>query len=303
MFLSLISIAASDSCGQDSINAVQFLDEQPVPQSTRYGLFNCLDSRSTYGTGALPEPFLVDDSDLEINEFRVDWLHTERHGSVSDSVKGELEKGFGIATLELEVPWERSTSRDVDPTTGISTRSRDEGMGNVSVGARTPFYQYVSANGLIDTTFGAAIEVGIPTNSPVSKNTEVVPKLFNDLAIGNHFTIQSVIGYSVLFGGGSDGGVQTFEYGFVFGYSIDHHDLPIPTVRAIIPMLELKGETQLNKDNAGHNSLLGMAGVRVNFHAIGAVQPRLGLGYVFPIDQGARQDLHWGIITSLVFDF
>jgi hypothetical protein len=37
--------------------------------------------------------------------------------------------------------------------------------------------------------------------------------------------------------------------------------------------------------------------------SIGPVQPRLGLGYVFPINDGAREELHWGIFTSLVFEY
>jgi hypothetical protein len=41
----------------------------------------------------------------------------------------------------------------------------------------------------------------------------------------------------------------------------------------------------------------------VNLKAIGRIQPRLGFGYFFPMNQGARQDVHSGIITSLVFEF
>ena len=116
-------------------------------------------------------------------------------------------------TLELEVPCRRD--RADDTTT--------EGFANIDVGARVPFFQYVSGHGLFDTTFGTAVEVGIPTGSPVSKDTELVPKLFNDLKVGN-FTLQSIVGYSVLLGPDEDGGLRTFEYGGVFGYTIDHED-------------------------------------------------------------------------------
>ena len=259
---------------------------------TRYGLFDWLDSRSEYGQGAFPEPFLVDDSDLEINEARLDWLHTEANSQRSDVVTAEVEKGFGLVTLELEVPYERDT------TAGATT----EGFDNIDLGARCPFYQFVSRNGLLDTTFGAAIEVGIPTDSPVSKNTELVPKLFNDLKTGN-FTLQSIMGYSTLFGPGDDGGLQTFEYGFVFGYKIDHQRLPLPGVQQIIPVFELSGATELNKDDPGHNSVLGNAALRVNLKAIGRVQPRLGLGFVFPLNENARADVHCGVFTSLVFEY
>lgn len=80
------------------------------PPDARYGLFNGLDHRSNYGQGVFPEPFLVDDSDLEPNEARLDWLHTQANGSKSDVAKAEVEKGFGLMTLELEIPYERDTA-------------------------------------------------------------------------------------------------------------------------------------------------------------------------------------------------
>ena len=202
---------------------------QTQPPSTRYGLFDWLDHRSAYGQGVFPEPFLVDDSDLEVNEARLDWLTTQRNAQHSNLITGEVEKGFGLLTLEVEVPWEHNADgNDVE-----------KGFANIDVGARYPIYQYVSSNGFVDSTFGAGIEVGIPTNSMVSKNAELVPKVFNDLRLGPHFTLQSVFGYSMLYGPGEDGGLQTFEYGFVLGYTIPHSDLPIPGVLQLIPMLEL----------------------------------------------------------------
>jgi len=262
------------------------------PANTRYGLFNWLDTRSLYGQGVFPEPFLVDDSDLEPGEARLDWLHTEAADSKNDVVKAEVERAFGLMTLELEVPYEYDTAA------GETTR----GFDNIDVGARYPFYQFVSQNGFVDSTFGAGIEAGIPTGSAVSKNAELVPKIFDDLKIGD-FTLQSIFGYSTLLGPGDDGGLQTFEYGFVFGYTIPHDQLSLPDVEQLIPFLELAGETGLNKDRPGHNSLLGNAGFRFNLKAIGRVQPRPGIGFVFPLDSGAREDTHWGVITSLVFEF
>jgi len=259
---------------------------------TRYGLFDWLDSRSGYGQGVFPEPFLVDDSDLEPGEARLDWLHTQAGDARSDMVTAEVEKAFGLMTLELEVPYER------DESDGAVTR----GFDNVDLGARYPLYQFVSPGGLVDSTFGAGVEAGIPTQSAVSKNAEFVPKIFDDLKVGN-FTIQSILGYSTLFGPGDDGGLQAFEYGFVFGYTIPHDQLPLPDVEQLIPVFELMGETELNKADPGHNSLLGNAGVRLNFKAIGRIQPRPGVGFVFPLDSGARADTHWGVVTSLVFEF
>jgi hypothetical protein len=260
---------------------------------SRYGLFNWLDHRSAYGLGVFPEPFLVDDSDLEVNEIRFDWLHTEGKGQQTDLGTFEIEKGFGLLTLELEVPYER------DAASGEHTA---QGMSNIDVGARYPIYQFVSRGGWIDSTFGVGMEIGIPTNSAVSKNAEFVPKVFNDLKIKN-FTLQTVLGYSTLTGSGEDGGLQNFEYGFVFGYTIPHEQLPIPGVQQLIPVLEISGEKQLNHESAGQNSVVAMAGFRANTRAIGRVQPRLGLGFVFPMNEVARQDTHWGVYTSLVFEY
>ena len=269
----------------------------------RYGPLNLLDSRSVYGQDVFPEPFLVDDSDLESDEARLDWFHAEGPDQGSDVITAEVEKGFGLLTLELEVPFERDTSLDIDPTTGVGEHSSIQAFDNISLGARCPLFQYVSSDGFIDTTVGAAIEVGVPVNSPLSKDTEIVPKIFDDLALGKHFTVQTIEGYSTLLGSGDDRNLETFEYGFVFGYILQHDELPLPDVQQFIPIFELQGETVLNKDTPGHNSLLGNAAFRLNLNAIGDVQPRLGLGYVFPIDKGARQDFHWGVYTSLVFEY
>jgi hypothetical protein len=59
----------------------------------------------------------------------------------------------------------------------------------------------------------------------------------------------------------------------------------------------------LNKDEDGNNSLLGNAALRLNLRTIGDVQPRLGVGYVFPLDNNARTDAHHGVIVSLVFEY
>jgi hypothetical protein len=260
---------------------------------TRYGPFGWLDKRSQYGQGSFPEPFIVDDSDLEINEARLDWLHTKIGAQHSDIVTGEIEKGFGPVTLEIEVPYERDLAGGV----------RTEGFNNIDLGIRTPVFQYVSADDFIDSTFGIAFEAGVPTHSTLSKNAELVPKIFNDLRLGDHFTMQSIFGYSMLLGPGDDGGLQTFEYGFVFGYSIPHKELPLPDILQLIPMFELSGETGLDKGSRGDTTLEGNVGLRANLKPIGNIQPRVGVGYVFPIDKGARQDLHWGVITSLVFEY
>jgi len=287
------TFACATALANDQMASPPAVTGSSVIPGTRYGLFNGLDHRSWYGQGDFPEPFLVDDSGLEVDEARLDWLHTEANRQQSDVASAEVEKGFGLLTLELKLPFES----DASPGETL------QGIGNIEVGARHPLYQFVSASGFFDTTMGTAMEVGIPVNSAVSKNTELVPKIFNDLKVGEPFTLQSLFGYSTLLGGGAEGGLQTFEYGFVFGYGIEHRQLPLPGVQQFIPIFELEGEAQMNKDSPGRNRLLGNAAFRVNLDTIGRVQPRLGLGFVFPVNGAARTDVHWGIVTSLVFEY
>jgi len=283
------------------LRAAALADDQTFPVAgnaasalnPRYGLFDGLDHRSWYSQGNFPEPFLVDDSGLEINEARLDWFHYKTGDQHSDTVKAEVEKGFGLLTVEIEVPYERDA-----PPAGIS-----QGIGNIDLGARYPFYQYVSHTGFLDTTFGGALEVGVPASSAISVNSEFVPKVFNDTKIGEHFTAQTILGYSTLTGGGADGGLQTLEYGFTFGYFIEHRELPLPGVQRLIPMFELIGETGMNQDAAGQSSLLGNACFRLNLKTIGRVQPRLGLGYIFPLNSQARAEAHSGMVLSLVFEY
>jgi hypothetical protein len=56
---------SSDQAGSSSMTLSN------TSAGTRYGLFDLLDHRSVYGQGVFPEPFLVDDSDLETNEARL----------------------------------------------------------------------------------------------------------------------------------------------------------------------------------------------------------------------------------------
>lgn len=275
-----------------TLAAGKLLADDAAAPDTRYGWFNALDHRSSYGQGAFPEPFLIDDSDLETGEFRLDWLRTASGSDHSDILHPEIEYGIGLLTLELEVPYER------DVAGGVTT----EGLANIDVGARYPFYQFVAQNGAVDTTLGAAVEIGIPTTSPVSHDTEVVPKIFNDLKLGN-FTVQSIFGYSMLIGPDGDGGLNTFEYGFVFGYDIPHKTLPLPGIEKLIPVFELSGETALSKGQAGQNNLTADVGVRANLVTIGRIQARPGVVFVFPVDNNSRADQHWGVMTSLVFEF
>jgi len=258
-----------------------------------YGFLNWIDPRSAYNQEFFPQPLLVDDTGLEDTELEFSYLHTKAGSEHSDTAAAEIQKSFGLLTLELGVPYESAADSD----------DSVKGIGNINVGARYPLYQFVSAGGFFDTTLGVAMEAGIPVNSAVSKNAELEPEIFNDLRLGQYFSIQTVLGYDTLFGGGDEGGQQSFEYGFAFGYLIPHRELPLPGVEQLTPLFELSGETGLNKDESGQNSLLGSAGFRLDLKPIGWLQPSIGLGYVFPVDSGGREELHWGIASSLELDF
>jgi hypothetical protein len=97
--------------------------------------------------------------------------------------------------------------------------------------------------------------------------------------------------------------LQTFEYGFVFGYTFQHDELPIPGLQQFIPVAELSGETALSHEDRGESNLTADIGFRANLKTIGRIQPRLGVAFVFPLNETARNDVHWGVVTSLVFEY
>jgi hypothetical protein len=257
------------------------------------GLFNGLDHRSAYFRDFFPQPLLVEETSLEEGELEFGSLHTQAGDQHADTVTAGVQKSFGLLTMELEVPYQRNADEG-----GVS-----QGIGSISLDARYPLYQWISAGGLFDTTLGVAMEAGLPVNSVAGGDTELDPMIFNDLKLAGYFSLQSVFGWSTLIGGGDNGGLQTFEYGLDFACAIPSRDLPLPGVEQFTPMFELVGETELNQEDAGQNSLLGSLGARIQFKPLGGVHPGLGLGFVFPLDPAARAEVHWGIATSLTLEF
>jgi hypothetical protein len=271
-------------------------DDQPAATTVtngHYGLFNWLDHRSAYTQEVFPEPFLIDDMALEDNELEFTWAHSKGRATQTDLGSVEYQKGLGLLTLEAEIPFE-----------SIETAGRTvQGLGLLELGARYPLYQYVSAHRMFDVTFGPALECGIPLQLRIDGNTELEPLAFCALRIGDHFTAQTTAGYDVLFGPGHDGGERSYEFGTSLAYAIPHQQLPLPGVQTFFPMFELSNELGLNKDEQGKNDFEGDAGFRVKFNSFGEFQPNLGVSYVFPFDRVARDELHWGCIVSLIFEF
>jgi len=278
-----------------------FAQETPA-SSNRYGPFRLLDHRSTYGQYWFPEPLRAEEADVD-NEVRVDYFHAEKRGTQADEVELELEKSFGLFTFEIATGYESEREREFDDATGTTQRSTAEGMGNIELAGRFPFLQYVSGDGGFDTTFVFGLEAALPSGSDISKDSEIVPKLANLTRLGEHIAVQTGVGYSMLIGP-EEGGLNTLEYSAVLGYELTHNDVPLPGVLTLWPLVELEGECPLNHGESGNNQLSGTVGFRFNFDAIEGLpfQPRVGLGYTFPIDSGAREEFDWGIVTSLILE-
>ncbi len=220
LFFRAVAMADSDDVPLTATNL-------PASTNPHYGFLNWIDPRSAYNQEFFPQPLLVDDTGLEDGEVEVNYLHTKANDQHSDTITAEVQKSFGLLTFEWSVPYERAADSD----------DSAEGIGNINLEARYPLYQFVSANGFFDTTLGVAMEVGIPANTVVSKNADLDPEIFNDLRLGKHFSIQIVLGYDTLFGGGDEGGLQSFEYGFAFGYTLPHREFQLPGVQQFTPCL------------------------------------------------------------------
>ena len=68
-------------------------------------------------------------------------------------------------------------------------------------------------------------------------------------------------------------------------------------------MAELSGERGLNLDEAGRNSVLGDIGFRAQLKTMGELHSSVGVAWVFPTDNGAREELHLGFSISAISDF
>jgi hypothetical protein len=156
---------------------------------------------------------------------------------------------------------------------------------------------------MFDTTVGARLGGSISVDSKVNKYSEIEPALFDDLKIGKHFTVQTVLGYSRLFGNGRHDGEEEFEYGVALSYTITREQLHIPGVRQISPLFETQGDLGLNLGQAGANDVLGSVGFRMNFTNIGELQPSIGIGYLFPMTSDASDEVHWGVVSSFTIEF
>jgi hypothetical protein len=91
-------------------------------------------------------------------------------------------------------------------------------------------------------------------------------------------------------------------YGVLLGWRIRHSEMPVPLTDNVTPLLELDGQSPFSAAG-GQDALSGVAGVNFNFISIGLAQPALSIGWQFPLDQGARNQSRWGIITEIFLQF
>jgi hypothetical protein len=256
-------------------------------------MLGLLDDRSTYGTFWFPEPLLGPEMDVD-REVRLDYFHTQGPGNRADEWTIELEYAIGQLTLEVEVPYERQTEDG----------SVTEGVGSVELAARHPIFEYVAADNAWDYTLVAGLEVAIPTETDVSRGREVVPKLGQLLRLGKNISLQSTVGYSIV-SGSDEGGTETLEYSATLGYDLNRDAVCLPGIDHLIPLLEVSGSYVVHGTDKGLNEVFGVVGARADMSHTGwlPAQFRPGIGFAFPLDEGARRDHDWGIVLSFVFEY
>jgi hypothetical protein len=118
------------------------------------------------------------------------------------------------------------------------------------------------------------------------------------LRIGDHVSVEAWSGSQFTI---APHQTNQFIYGASLGYQISHNQLSLPLTEKIIPLLELDGQTPFSGN--GQDSLFGVAGIDINFKSVKELQPTVEIGYEFPLDQGARDQLHWGIVTEFLLEF
>jgi len=275
--------------------------------SKRNALFTGhINDQSVYGKGWFPETLRNAQMDLDYRVIRLDWFHAETHGHQEDEIRPEFDLAYHALTLDFELPYFSERNKDFDPNTGETETENNRGIEHVEIGARYPLFQLVSDDGRFDYTCVGAFEFALPVRNKISKDGEVSPRIYNLLRLGDHFSVQAAAGTETLIGP-ERGGSSRLIYGVTLAYSLFKEDLGLPGINAISPMFEVTGEYLLSgegedENNTHRNHLFGTVGFRINTKSLPGFQPRIGVGYVFPMDDGARNELRWGIVTSFVFE-
>ena len=273
----------------------------PARQEGRY-LFGLLDYRSSYGNEFFPDPFLGPEFDRE-TQLEADYLHGAKGGQREDEGDAGVQWNvIGRLTLAGELGYD--SEHQPKAPGGITGGNDDKaangrGFEDVDLAAYHPIFQAVSRDKNLDYSAVVRLDVGIPTHTAVSgTDVQLTPYLGQLLRIGEHVSVEAWAGSQFTIGPHR---ADQFIYGSTFGYQITHNQLSLPLAQTVTPLLELDGRTPFS--NSDPTALFGIAGLNWQFTRKGEFQPRLGIGYEFPLDQGARDQLRWGIVTQVTLDF
>ena len=215
--------------------------------------------------------------------------------SFSGTVIGQLTLAgeFGYdAEHQPKIPGGSTDAKDNDT-------KQARGFENVDLAVYHPIFQAVSRDNRLDYTAAIRLDVGIPTDTAVSgSDVQLTPYLGQLLRVGEHVSVETWTGAEFTI---APHQTDQFIYGASFGYQLTHKQMSLPFTESVTPLFELDGRTPFS--HPGQDALFGVVGLNWQFTGKGNWQPRLGLGYQFPIDQGARDQLHWGIITQIFLQF
>jgi hypothetical protein len=268
--------------------------------SNRY-FFGLLDHQSSYGKDFFPDPFLGPEFDSE-QQVELDYLHGEKRGVRNDEIDAGIQWNvIGQLTVAGEFGWDSEHQAGIPGGTSGDDAEKEGGSGfeNVDLAVYHPVFQNVSQDGLFDYTAAARLDIGVPTRTPVSgDDVQLTPYLGQLLRVGDHVSVEAWTGAQFTI---APRQVNQLIYGGLLGYELSHDQLPVPLTERVTPNLEFDGQTPFS--GGGQDALFGVGGVDINFKSIGEVQPTLQVGYEFPVDQGARDQLHWGIVAEFLLEF
>jgi hypothetical protein len=291
-------------------SAVLLDDSDDVPKAAtsptsnaatgRY-FFNLLDNQSSYGKDFFHDPFLGPELDSE-QQIELDYAHGENAGERDDELDAEFEWNvIGPLSIAGEFGWdsERQSSFGGGDDGDDFEQENAAGFEDVDLAAYMPFFQFVSGGGEFDYTAVARLDVGIPTRTPASgTDVQLTPYLGQLLRIGDHVSLEMWTGSQFTI---APDQTTQFIYGASLGYRILHDQLPIPLTDGLTPIFELDGQAPFS--DGGRDALFGVVGVEIGFKPFGEMQPQIEIGYEFPIDAGASDQLRWGIITQIKLEF
>ena len=273
----------------------------PPAPAGRY-LFGLLDSRSSYGRDFFPDTFIGPEFDRE-TQVELEYAHGQKQDLPSNEGGVEFEWNFlGQFTLAGELGYDsehEQNARVAGAGSGKASGENADGFERVDLALYHPVFEFVSKDGWFDYTAVTRFDVGIPTRTAISGNdAQLTPYLGQLLSFGEHVSLEVWTGPQFTL---APRQTNQLIYGASCGYRITQTQMALPMTRSVTPILELDGQAPFS--NGGQGVLFGVAGFNWQAKVIGELHPRVNLGYQFPLDQGARDQLHWGIVTEVFFDF